>query len=183
MSDSTDNTNELDSYGVWVKRPPKDALQDDFSSPQEETESFDSSSIDLPEITDFDETSFENPSDALSESEANTISEDIFNTEEMTQTKDISQEEIDQLRNGVEIDGYLTKKAQVRILKKEEEKNLTRIEITIHEGRNRQIRKMMKSIGKSVVALHRSKIGNIQVNHMKLGQWRYLTEQEINSLR
>ena len=55
MSDSTDNTNELDSYGVWVKRPPKDALQDDFSSPQEETESFDSSSIDLPEITDFDE--------------------------------------------------------------------------------------------------------------------------------
>lgn len=93
MSDSTDNTNELDSYGVWVKRPPKDALQDDFSSPQEETESFDSSSIDLPEINDFDETSFENSSDALSESEANTISEDIFNTEEMTQTKDLSQEE------------------------------------------------------------------------------------------
>ncbi|MCI5607844.1 MAG: hypothetical protein MR408_00135, partial [Spirochaetia bacterium] len=93
MSDSTDNTNELDSYGVWVKRPPKDALQDDFSSPQEETESFDSSSIDLPEINDFDETSFENPSDALSESEANTISEDIFNTEEMPQTKDLSQEE------------------------------------------------------------------------------------------
>ena len=93
MSDSTDNTNELDSYGVWVKRPPKDALQDDFSSPQEETESFDSSSIDLPEITDFDETSFENSSDALSESEANTISEDIFNTEEMPQTKDLSQEE------------------------------------------------------------------------------------------
>ena len=93
MSDSTDNTNELDSYGVWVKRPPKDALQDDFSSPQEETESFDSSSIDLPEINDFDETSFENSSDALSESEANTISEDIFNTEEMPQTKDLSQEE------------------------------------------------------------------------------------------
>ena len=93
MSDSTDNTNELDSYGVWVKRPPKDALQDDFSSPQEETESFDSSSIDLPEINDFDETSFENSSDTLSESEANTISEDIFNTEEMPQTKDLSQEE------------------------------------------------------------------------------------------
>ena len=93
MSDSTDNTNELDSYGVWVKRPPKDALQDDFSSPQEDTESFDSSSIDLPEITDFDETSFENSSDALSESEANKISEDIFNTEEMPQTKDLSQEE------------------------------------------------------------------------------------------
>ena len=93
MSDSTDNTNELDSYGVWVKRPPKDALQDDFSSPQEETESFDSSSIDLPEITDFDETSFENSSDALSESEANTISEDIFNTEEMPQTEDLSQKE------------------------------------------------------------------------------------------
>ena len=93
MSDSTDNTNELDSYGVWVKRPPKDALQDDFSTPQEQTESFDSSSIDLPEINDFDETSFENSNAAISESEANTISEDIFNTEEMSVNEEnLSQE-------------------------------------------------------------------------------------------
>ena len=93
MSDSTDNTNELDSYGVWVKRPPKDALQDDFSTPQEQTESFDSSSIDLPEINGFDETSFENSNAAISESEANTISEDIFNTEEMSVNEEnLSQE-------------------------------------------------------------------------------------------
>ena len=80
------------------------------------------------------------------------------------------------------IDGYKTKSAKVRILKKIIDKNLTRIEVIIHEGRNRQIRKMFKSINKSVVALHRSKIGNICVNDMKIGTWRYLTIDEVNSL-
>ena len=86
------------------------------------------------------------------------------------------------LRKGVIIDGYKTKSAKVRILKKVEDKNLTRIEVIIHEGRNRQIRKMFKSINKSVVALHRSKIGNISVNDMKIGKWRYLSQDEVNSL-
>ena len=107
---------------------------------------------------------------------------EVDKTYNVTIKGDISIDEIDMLRKGVIIDGYKTKSAKVRILKKVEDKNLTRIEVIIHEGRNRQIRKMFKSINKSVVALHRSKIGNISVNDMKIGKWRYLSQDEVNSL-
>ena len=107
---------------------------------------------------------------------------EVDKTYNVTIKGDISIDEIEMLRKGVIIDGYKTKSAKVRILKKVEDKNLTRIEVIIHEGRNRQIRKMFKSINKSVVALHRSKIGNISVNDMKIGKWRYLSQDEINSL-
>lgn len=107
---------------------------------------------------------------------------EVDKTYNVTIKGDISIDEIEMLRKGVIIDGYKTKSAKVRILKKVEDKNLTRIEVIIHEGRNRQIRKMFKSINKSVVALHRSKIGNICVNDMKLGKWRYLSQDEVNSL-
>lgn len=79
-------------------------------------------------------------------------------------------------------DKYLTKPAKVKILKIDEEKNLSRIQITIHEGKNREVRKMCEAIGKKVLALHRAKIGDIDVKDLKLGQWRYLTKQEILNL-
>ena len=107
---------------------------------------------------------------------------EVDKTYNVTIKGDISIDEIEMLRKGVIIDGYKTKSAKVRILNKVEDKNLTRIEVIIHEGRNRQIRKMFKSINKSVVALHRSKIGNISVNDMKIGKWRYLSQDEVNSL-
>ena len=107
---------------------------------------------------------------------------EVEKTYNVTIKGDILKDELNLLRDGVMIDGYKTKSAKVRILKKIINKNLTRIEVIIHEGRNRQIRKMFKSINKSVVALHRSKIGNICVNDMKIGTWRYLTIDEVNSL-
>ena len=92
----------------------------------------------------------------------------------------VSQEDIKKLSEGVLIDDeYKTKPAKVKILKIDEEKNISRIQITIHEGKNRQVRKMCEAIGKKVLALHRSKIGNIDVKDLKLGEWRYLTEKEI----
>ena len=78
--------------------------------------------------------------------------------------------------------GYITKPAKVKILKIDEEKNVSRIQITIHEGKNRQVRKMCEAINKKVLALHRSKIGNIEVNDLKVGNWRYLTNKEIGNL-
>ena len=77
---------------------------------------------------------------------------------------------------------YVTKPAKVKILKIDEEKNLSRIQITIHEGKNREVRKMCEALGKKVLALHRAKIGSIDVKDLKLGKWRYLTKQEINKL-
>lgn len=91
----------------------------------------------------------------------------------------VTQEEIESLRKGVKIDNYITRPAQVKVLKMDPEKNVTRLEITIHEGKNRQIRKMCEAVGKKVLALHRSRIGNIQVKDLKLGTWRYLKQSEI----
>lgn len=95
----------------------------------------------------------------------------------------ITDADIAQLRDGVKIDNnYITKPAKARILKIDSEKNLSRIEITIHEGKNRQVRKMCEAIGKKVLALHRAKIGNIGVKDLKIGTWRYLSESEKNNL-
>lgn len=94
----------------------------------------------------------------------------------------VKDEEIEQLRKGVQIEDYTTKPAKVRILKTDEEKNQSRLEITIHEGKNRQVRKMCESIGHNVLALHRSKIAGIGVKDIPLGKWRYLTEKEVNKI-
>ena len=94
----------------------------------------------------------------------------------------VTDDEIETLRKAVKIDHYITKPAKVKILKIDEEKNISRLEITIHEGKNRQVRKMCEAIGRKVIALHRSKIGNIGVKDLELGKWRYLTDQEINKL-
>lgn len=94
----------------------------------------------------------------------------------------LSQEETKQLENGVDIGGFVTSKAKVKILKTDEEAGKSRLEITIHEGKNRQIRKMCEAINKKVLALHRSKIGNIGVKDLKIGMWRYLTPKEVAAL-
>lgn len=86
------------------------------------------------------------------------------------------------LEDGVKIEDYTTKPAIVKILKTDNEKNISRVEITIHEGKNRQVRKMCETVGYKVIALHRSKIGNINVKDLKIGQWRYLTETEVQNI-
>lgn len=94
----------------------------------------------------------------------------------------IKNEEVEQLRKGVKIDDYTTRPAKVKILKTDEEKDLSRLEITIHEGKNRQVRRMCESVGRRVIALHRSKIGNIGVKDIELGKWRYLKDFEVKTL-
>ena len=95
----------------------------------------------------------------------------------------ITETEINQLKKGVIIDeDYLTKPAKVKILKIDDEKDISRIQIIIHEGKNRQVRKMCEAIDKKVLALHRSKIGNIDVKNLKIGQWRYLTIKELKNI-
>lgn len=94
----------------------------------------------------------------------------------------LAPEEIKQLEEGIDIGGFVTSKAKVKILKIDEEKNISRLQIIIHEGKNRQIRKMCEAINKKVLALHRSKIGEIGVKDLKIGTWRYLTQKEVNTL-
>ena len=98
----------------------------------------------------------------------------------------ITDEEVQSLKNGVEIDDngtpYKTKPAKVKILKTDIEKNISRLEITIHEGKNRQVRKMSEAVGRKVLALHRTKIGDISVKDLQLGIWRYLKDFEVKSI-
>lgn len=95
----------------------------------------------------------------------------------------VTKEDIENLQKGVVIDeNYITKEANARILKIDKEKDISRIEIKIHEGKNRQVRKMCEAINKKVLALHRSKIGNIDVKDLKIGDWRYLKIKEVKNL-
>lgn len=94
----------------------------------------------------------------------------------------IETDAVEKLKNGVEIEDYKTRPAKVKILKTDEEKNISRLEITIHEGKNRQVRKMCEAVGSKVVALHRSKIGDIGVKDLKLGTWRYLKDFEVKKI-
>ena len=94
----------------------------------------------------------------------------------------VQNSEVEQLRQGVKIEEYITKPAKVKILKTDTEKDISRLEITIHEGKNRQVRKMCEAVGRKVLALHRSKIGNIGVKDLELGKWRYLNSKEVEQL-
>ena len=95
----------------------------------------------------------------------------------------VTKEDVENLSKGVTIDNdYITKPAKVKILKIDESKKISRIQITIHEGKNRQVRKMCEVIDKKVLALHRSKIGTLDVKDLKIGEWRYLTQKEVQIL-
>ena len=94
----------------------------------------------------------------------------------------IESTQIEELEKGVKIEDYITKPAKVKILKIDNEKNISRIQITIHEGKNRQVRKMCEAVGKKVLALHRAKIGFLDVKDLKVGEWRYLTKKEIEKI-
>lgn len=107
---------------------------------------------------------------------------EINKTYQVTVKGKITDDDVKKLQNGVDIGEYITKPAQVKIMKIDEEKNISRIEITIHEGKNRQVRRMCEAIERKVLALHRSKIGNINVKDLKLGNFRYLTDNEVKQL-
>ena len=91
----------------------------------------------------------------------------------------VNKEDVQKLKDGVDIGNYTTRPAKVKILKTDEEKNISRLQIIIHEGKNRQVRKMCESIGYKVLALHRSEIAGIGVKDIELGKWRYLTQKEV----
>jgi len=90
-------------------------------------------------------------------------------------------EEMRMFMKGVFIDGKKTYPAKIRILKETKKNSI--VEIIIHEGRNRQVKKMCEEIGHRVLKLERYAIGSININGLKEGKWRYLTDKEINNLR
>ena len=94
---------------------------------------------------------------------------------------------LERLAKGVTIEGQRTAPAKVRLLdpaaKRPAEKEQTRIELAIHEGRQRQVRKMFDAVGHPVVRLRRVRIGPIADPDMPPGHWRELTPQEVGRLQ
>ena len=106
---------------------------------------------------------------------------EIEKTYTVTVKGKVSEEDVKKLENGVKIEDYISGKAKVKILRIDEEKNISRLQITIHEGKNREVRKMCEAIGKKVLALHRRRIGNLDVKNIEIGKWRYLNSNEVSS--
>ena len=86
------------------------------------------------------------------------------------------------LENGVIIDGFKTSKSRVKIRKIDKEKGNTIVEITIHEGKNHQVKKMFESINHEVIKLKRESFSFLNVKNMNAGEYRKLTIKEVKKL-
>ena len=89
--------------------------------------------------------------------------------------------ELTRLRAGVMLDGRKTAPAKVSVLR--EDPFSTDLLITLHEGRNRQIRRMVEAVGHQVVRLKRVQYGTVTLGNLQRGQWRELSPEEVASLR
>jgi 23S rRNA pseudouridine2605 synthase len=96
-------------------------------------------------------------------------------------TGNVTLESIRELRMGVMLDDHKTSPARARIIK--EETFATVVLVTIHEGRNRQVRRMFEAVGHRVLMLRRVKFGPLELGNLKRGQWRELTDAEVNALK
>lgn len=93
---------------------------------------------------------------------------------------EIAESDLARLRNGIVLDGVKLRRCKIKLLGTED--NVSRYEVTIFEGKNRQIHRMFESIGKEVVFLKRIKIGDVKLGGLGRGANRYLTEKELASL-
>ena len=84
------------------------------------------------------------------------------------------------LRRGIKVEDYKTSPAEVDLL--DSIPGQSRVKITIHEGKNRQVRKMFESLGYTVAALERIAIGKVEMGNLARGRWRHLTSYEISYL-
>lgn len=105
----------------------------------------------------------------------------IEKTYEAEITGNIGMDTLIKLRSGVWIDGVKTSPAKVEVIGAT--RLGTKVRITIHEGRNRQVRKMFESVGCIVKRLKRTEEAGLKLGHIPLGRWRRLTESEVNMLK
>ena len=107
----------------------------------------------------------------------------IDKTYEVTIQGLIKQNEINILANGVYIGNYKTAPASIYLKRTNENKKLSFLEVTIHEGKNREIRKMFASLGYEVIRLNRIKEANIELGKLQPGQYRQLKPFEVVRLK
>ena len=108
---------------------------------------------------------------------------EVEKTYEVTIDGLIKENEIKKLENGVRIDNYVTAKASIKLISQNQNKYTSFLTITIHEGKNREIRKMFASLGYKVIKLHRIKEANIELGNLKSGEYRRLKPRELVLLK
>lgn len=89
---------------------------------------------------------------------------------------------LERLKKPIMLDGYTIRKPEVTLLRNWEESGKAKLSVTIHEGRNRQVRRMCDAAGMSVTRLVRVSEGNLKLGDLPAGKWRYLTDREVNLL-
>lgn len=94
----------------------------------------------------------------------------------------IKGESIKKLENGIEADGVKYDKARVKLRSLDKSKQTSIVEITIHEGKNHQVKKMLLTVGHPVLKLKREKIAFLDVKSLKSGEYRYLLPKEVKKL-
>ena len=98
--------------------------------------------------------------------------------------KNYSETALDLLKRPIVLDGYKIQPPKITFVGMNSDRPiLAELEITIHEGRNRQVRRMCAAAGISVVQLVRIAEGKLKLGTLPSGRWRYLTEDEVSSLR
>jgi 23S rRNA pseudouridine2605 synthase len=85
------------------------------------------------------------------------------------------------LARPIELDGYTIRPPKVKLIRAEGRK--AKFQVTIHEGRNRQVRRMCEAAGMTCTRLRRISEGSLRLGDMPSGKWRYLTKEEVDSLR
>ncbi len=93
----------------------------------------------------------------------------------------LNEDDIKKFEEGISIDGYITAPAEMKILGTFIDSSDA--EIIIHEGKNKQIRKMCDAINHPVIELQRVQIGKIKLGDLPLGKWRHLTSEELESIK
>ena len=88
--------------------------------------------------------------------------------------------EMSKFKKGLKIEDYTTSPAEIRLVTKK--KNSSIVEIIIHEGRNRQVKKMCETIGHNVISLQRTALGGLELGSLPLGKWKYMTNKEIERI-
>ncbi|MBR2577895.1 MAG: rRNA pseudouridine synthase, partial [Erysipelotrichaceae bacterium] len=107
----------------------------------------------------------------------------IDKTYEVTINGLIKSGEMEKLAKGVHIDSYKTAPCEIRLLRTNENKKTSFLEVTIHEGKNRQIRKMFETFGYKVTRLNRIREANISLGKLQPGEYRKLKPIEVVKLR
>ena len=108
---------------------------------------------------------------------------EVEKTYEVTIDKIITNEEIAKLSKGVRIDNYISAPAKIKLIRINNNKKTSFLNVSIHEGKNREIRKMFKTINAEVIRLNRIKIVNIELGNLKPGEYRPLKPRELVLLK